>query len=73
MSWALTFDDSRLRRGHTRSRPKSRRNVRNRGHAYDATEMYMYDATIFGTLSGHRTQSLVKLGFYLMSFFYYLY
>ena len=34
----------------------------------------MYDATeIFRTLSGHKTESFFKLGFYLLSFFYYLY
>ena len=34
----------------------------------------MYDATeIFRTLSGHKKESFVKLGFYLLSFFYYLY
>ena len=34
----------------------------------------MYDATeIFRTLSGHKTEAFVKLGFYLLSFFYYLY
>lgn len=42
-------------------------------HTYDAKELYMYDATIFDTLSGHKTKSFVKLGFYLLSFFYYLY
>jgi protein cornichon len=34
----------------------------------------MYDATeIFRTLSGHKKESFIKLGFYLLSFFYYLY
>jgi len=34
----------------------------------------MYDATeIFRTLSGHKKESFIKLGFYLVSFFYYLY
>jgi hypothetical protein len=34
----------------------------------------MYDATeIFRTLSGHKKESFFKLGFYLLSFFYYLY
>lgn len=34
----------------------------------------MYDATeIFRTLSGHKKESFIKLGFYLISFFYYLY
>jgi hypothetical protein len=34
----------------------------------------MYDATeIFRTLPGHKKESFFKLGFYLLSFFYYLY
>ena len=34
----------------------------------------MYDATeIFRTLSGHKKESFMKLGFYLLSFFFYLY
>lgn len=34
----------------------------------------MYDATeIFRTLSTHKKESFIKLGFYLLSFFYYLY
>jgi len=34
----------------------------------------MYDATeIFRTLSGHKRECFFKLGFYLLSFFYYLY
>jgi hypothetical protein len=34
----------------------------------------MYDATeIFRTLPGHKKESFIKLGFYLLSFFYYLY
>lgn len=34
----------------------------------------MYDATeIFRTLPGHKKESFIKLGFYLVSFFYYLY
>lgn len=34
----------------------------------------MYDATeIFRSLSGHKKESFMKLGFYLLSFFYYLY
>ena len=34
----------------------------------------MYDATeIFRTLSGHKKEAFIKLGFYLLSFFYYLY
>ncbi|KZP19581.1 cornichon [Athelia psychrophila] len=61
------------KRDTTSSRPASRRNIRNRSHTYDATEMYMYDATILDTLSGRKTESFVKLGFYLLSFFYYLY
>lgn len=37
-----------------------------KNHMYDATE-------IFRTLSGHKKESFIKLGFYLVSFFYYLY
>lgn len=34
----------------------------------------MYDATeIFRTLGGHKKETFFKLGFYLLSFFYYLY
>ena len=34
----------------------------------------MYDATeIFRTLPGHKKESFIKLAFYLLSFFYYLY
>jgi hypothetical protein len=34
----------------------------------------MYDATeIFRTLSGHKKECFIKLGLYLVSFFYYLY
>ena len=34
----------------------------------------MYDATeIFRTLPNHKKESFIKLGFYLLSFFYYLY
>jgi len=40
--------------------------IRNKYHMYDATE-------IFRSLSGHKKESFVKLGFYLLSFFYYLY
>jgi len=40
--------------------------IRNKNHMYDATE-------IFRTLSGHKKESFIKLGFYLLSFFYYLY
>jgi len=40
--------------------------IRNKNHMYDATE-------IFRTLSGHKKESFMKLGFYLLSFFYYLY
>lgn len=36
------------------------------GHVYDATE-------IFRTLPQHKKESFIKLGFYLLSFFYYLY
>ncbi|KIY50289.1 cornichon [Fistulina hepatica ATCC 64428] len=40
--------------------------IRNKNHMYDATE-------IFRTLPGHKKESFMKLGFYLLSFFYYLY
>lgn len=40
--------------------------IRNKNHMYDATE-------IFRSLSGHKKESFIKLGFYLLSFFYYLY
>jgi len=34
----------------------------------------MYDATeIFRSLGGHKKETFIKLGFYLLSFFYYLY
>ncbi|KAF8070778.1 cornichon [Lyophyllum atratum] len=38
----------------------------NKAHMYDATE-------IFRTLPTHKKESFIKLGFYLLSFFYYLY
>ncbi|KAG6866384.1 COPII-coated vesicle protein [Blastosporella zonata] len=38
------------------------------------TKAHMYDATeIFRTLGVHKKESFIKLGFYLLSFFYYLY
>ena len=40
--------------------------IMSKNHMYDATE-------IFRTLSGHKKESFIKLGFYLISFFYYLY
>ncbi|PPQ88460.1 hypothetical protein CVT25_011586 [Psilocybe cyanescens] len=40
--------------------------IRNKAHMYDATE-------IFRSLSGHKQETFIKLGFYLLSFFYYLY
>lgn len=40
--------------------------IMSKNHMYDATE-------IFRTLSGHKKESFIKLGFYLVSFFYYLY
>ncbi|EIM85081.1 cornichon [Stereum hirsutum FP-91666 SS1] len=40
--------------------------IKNKNHMYDATE-------IFRTLSVHKKESFIKLGFYLLSFFYYLY
>lgn len=38
----------------------------NKNHMLDATE-------IFRTLSQHKKECFYKLGFYLISFFYYLY
>lgn len=40
--------------------------VQSQNHMYDATE-------IFRTLGVHKKESFIKLGFYLISFFYYLY
>lgn len=40
--------------------------IRNKAHMYDATE-------IFRSLGGHKQETFIKLGFYLLSFFYYLY
>jgi hypothetical protein len=40
--------------------------VMNNRHMYDATE-------IFRTLSQHKKECFIKLGCYLVSFFYYLY
>ncbi len=40
--------------------------VRQQNHMYDATE-------IFRTLGTQKKESFIKLGFYLVSFFYYLY
>ena len=40
--------------------------VRLSSHMYDATE-------IFRTLPAHKKEAFIKLGFYLLSFFYYLY
>lgn len=40
--------------------------VLNKNHMLDATE-------IFRTLSEHKKECFYKLGFYLISFFYYLY
>jgi len=42
------------------------RKVMAQSHIYDATE-------IFRTLPQHKKESFIKLGFYLISFFYYLY
>jgi hypothetical protein len=44
--------------------PSSR--VMKKSHMYDATE-------IFRTLAQHKKESFFKLGFYLLSFFYYLF
>ncbi|TFK44866.1 cornichon [Crucibulum laeve] len=40
--------------------------ILNKNHMYDATE-------IFRSLPGHQKETYFKLGFYLISFFYYLY
>ncbi|KAH8087863.1 cornichon [Cristinia sonorae] len=40
--------------------------IRGGNHMYDATE-------IFRSLPSHKKESFIKLGFYLLSFFYYLY
>ncbi|KAF8070777.1 cornichon [Lyophyllum atratum] len=40
--------------------------ILNKNHMYDATE-------IFRTLDGHKKESFIKVAFYLLSFFYYLY
>jgi len=40
--------------------------ILNKKHMYDATE-------IFRSLPNHKNEAFVKLGFYLFSFFYYLY
>ncbi|CAL1711287.1 unnamed protein product [Somion occarium] len=42
------------------------RKIMNQNHVYDATE-------IFRTLEPHKKEIFIKLGFYLLSFFYYLY
>jgi hypothetical protein len=46
--------------------PQLTSRILSKNHMYDATE-------IFRTLSGHKKESFIKLGFYLVSFFYYLY
>lgn len=48
------------------SRSHMPRRITSKNHMYDATE-------IFRTLSSHKKESFIKLGFYLLSFFYYLY
>jgi len=40
--------------------------IRNKTHVYDATE-------IFRSLPSHKKESFIKLGFYGVSFFYYLF
>lgn len=45
---------------------RQRRRIVNKNHMYDATE-------IFRSLGGHKKETFIKLGFYLLSFFYYLY
>ncbi|KAI8875845.1 cornichon [Backusella circina FSU 941] len=42
------------------------RKVMDNAHMYDATE-------IFRTLSKHKKESFIKVGFYALCFFYYLY
>ena len=43
------------------------------GYRY-GTNKYIYDATdIFRMLPRHKTECLIKLAFYLISFFFYLY
>lgn len=49
-----------------KERGADRPRIMSKNHMYDATE-------IFRTLSGHKKESFIKLGFYLVSFFYYLY
>ncbi|KAG6861158.1 hypothetical protein C0995_003167 [Termitomyces sp. Mi166 len=46
--------------------------------AYNANKLinknYMYDATeIFRTIEMHKKETFIRTGFYLLSFFYYLY
>jgi hypothetical protein len=57
-----------LRRGASfiQARSLTLARIMSKNHMYDATE-------IFRTLSGHKKESFIKLGFYLVSFFYYLY
>lgn len=50
----------------TQARSLTFARIMSKNHMYDATE-------IFRTLSGHKKESFIKLGFYLVSFFYYLY
>mgnify|MGYP002717452189 FL=1 len=43
-------------------------------HPRVINKTYLLDATeIFRTLMSHKKESFVKLGFYLLSFFFYLY
>ena len=45
-----------------------------RAHPRVINKTYLLDATeIFRTLMSHKKESFVKLGFYLLSFFFYLY
>lgn len=40
--------------------------ISRRRHAFDATDIYR-------TLSSHKKEAFIKLGFYMLSFFFYLY
>ncbi|KAJ6449636.1 cornichon protein-domain-containing protein [Mycena vulgaris] len=45
---------------------RNKNRIRNKNHIYEASG-------IFQTLPDHKKQSFIKLGFYLLSFFFYLY
>ena len=57
---------SGVSRAQSNSPPTYTARIRLGNHMYDATE-------IFRTLPNHKTEGFIKLGFYLLSFFYYLY